>query len=87
MKIKMLEVMQGRGVSGVLLPDDISVAILEIGREYNVNDAFGQWLVENGKAEASAVTAVHYGAQPVMEERHDDEKSEMMTVKPKRGRK
>lgn len=50
MRVKMLEVFQGRDVSAVLAHEGIPVSVLEKGEEYDVSEVLGLWLVLNGKA-------------------------------------
>lgn len=50
MIVKMNETVQGRDVKGILLPDQKDVDVLHPDKTYRVADAFGKWLVENGKA-------------------------------------
>ncbi len=71
MKVKMIENYQGSGVSALELPEEIEVSILRPGKEYEVSDARGAWLIEHGKAEE--VKAKHYGAKSEPEPRNDDE--------------
>lgn len=83
MNVKMSEYYQGTDAKGVLLPEKIQVAVLEPGKEYEVDAALGKWLVENGKA--LEVKPKHYGAQPEPQARADDVVFE--DSKPKRSKK
>lgn len=51
MKVKMLEHVQGRDISGLHLFDRFQVAILEQGEPYEVTQQLGEWLLEHHKAE------------------------------------
>lgn len=51
MKVKMLETVQGRDISGTLVNEGIECSILTPGDDFIVSESLGEWLVENGKAE------------------------------------
>lgn len=51
MKVKMLEVFQGTGVTALNTFENITVSILEKGEIYEIGATLGAWLIENGKAE------------------------------------
>lgn len=51
MKVKMLEVFQGTGVTALNTFENITVSILEKGEIYEIGTTLGAWLIENGKAE------------------------------------
>lgn len=72
MKVKMLELVQGRDITGTLLHDGLEVSILELDEEYQVSDTLGAWLLEHRKA-VKLETAAHYGAQAEPELRDDEE--------------
>lgn len=52
MRVKMLEVFQGRDVTAVLAHEGIEVSVLENGEEYEVDAELGKWLIDNRKAVA-----------------------------------
>lgn len=51
MKVKMKEVFQSEQEKATLPDEGIKVKILEIGETYIVDESFGAWLLEHGKAE------------------------------------
>jgi len=79
MKVKLLETVQGVGISGVLLKTGSKVNILEPDNLYEVGNILGTWLIDNRKAE-EVKDAPHYGGQQKAELRHDEEKYEAMTA-------
>lgn len=80
MKVKMLETVQGAGISGTLLKSGTAVNILEPGGEYEVDDALGVWILENRKGDEVDAEPVHYGGQKKAELRHDEEKYARMAA-------
>jgi hypothetical protein len=50
MKVKMLEFVQGRDVSAVLVDEGIRITMLEPGDVCQVNQSLGAWLLEHNKA-------------------------------------
>lgn len=84
MKLKLLETVQGRDVSGVLLETGATVTVLEEGQAYEVSASLGAWLLENKKAEVykEEKKSKHYGAQAEPELRHDEEIYKELTEEP-----
>lgn len=76
MKVKMLEIVQGREITGTLLHDGLEVSILETGEEYQVSETLGAWLIEHRKA--VKLEATHYGSQAEPALRNDEEIYEKM---------
>ena len=80
MKVIMLETVQGRDISGTLLPENIPSEVLQEGKSYEVDGSLAKWLFENNKAKTYKPSEVHYGAQAEPELRHDDEKYAEMSA-------
>lgn len=93
MKVKLLENVQGAGISGVRLDNQKAVNELAEGVSYEVAETLGAWLLQHRKAleltggkgiaehdNEPQFENVHYGAQPEPQLRHDDEIHEIMTT-------
>lgn len=78
----MLETVQGRDMSGVLLHEGIRVTILEKDESYIIDDTFGYWLIENGKAEVIAESAKKHSKKAEVPEQPKQPEQPVM----KRGR-
>ena len=51
MKVKMIETVQGRDISGIMVDEGIEASILTPGDGFLVDESLGRWLVDNRKAE------------------------------------
>lgn len=58
MRILAKETVQGSGISGRLVDEDITVSILEPGEIYEVGDQLGDWLLEHNKAETAGASMI-----------------------------
>lgn len=92
MKVKMKEVYQGSGVSGVLAYDGITVSVFEIGEIYIVDEQTGNYLLEHRKAvEVLPVKSFPEFVEPVVLENVTHVMTETVPIveepKRKRGKK
>jgi len=75
MRVLLKETVQGAGISGRLVDEDINVTILEPGEIYEVGDNLGAWLLEHNKADPAGASMIQPKVVPTAKAADTDSES------------